>query len=318
MATPTLAEISKQIPLEHVRAVAEDIITLDSWFVNMPFIGFSGVGLKNNRENTMGDVGFYSIGDPITHTNPAVVDELTWDVTKLIGQVEMDTLVFMKSNDSNRFGLEMQSKAKNIGRQFQQGLMTGTGVAPQVNSLHSMCDATQYTPTSAGQNLSFALLDTLMDLPTSKGGTVDFLVGHGSQVNRFRELYRALGGSEPSNTVFELPDGTTQTVVRYRETPFYKNDFQSVAETADGAATTGGALTSVYAGNWDPGDRATGLSGIFQQGVTPDGQTAGAGIIVMPVGVKAAADETMWRLLAYWNAALFNRRGLARLTSLNV
>ena len=87
-------------------------------------------------------------------------------------------------------------------------------------------------------------------------------------------------------------------------------DWIGITETANGAALTGGALTSVWAGCWDDGTRKTGITAIYPEGVP-------AGIDVSRVGTSETKDEEIYRLKWYTNMAIFNRRAIARLPSIN-
>ena len=123
----------------------------------------------------------------------------------------------------------------------------------------------------------------------------------------YKALLRGMGGT-PADWVVSLPDG--RTTIGYEGIPIFKNEYLSVAETANGAALTGGALTSVWAGCFDDGTRRVGISGIYPEG-TP------AGISVEAVGAAENKDSQIVRVKQYTNFVCFNRRGLARLTSIN-
>jgi hypothetical protein len=235
----------------------------------------------------------------------------TFSATKIIGDAEMDGLVQAQSVGAgvDQTALEISLKAKKVGRLFQQGMATGTGTSPQMNSLHSMCDATQYTTASTTQTLSFALLDELLDLVKSKDGEVDWIMMPARTLRSLKALYRGLGGTMPTH-VLKMPDGTSRVMYLYEDIPVFKNEYLPVVETANGAAVTGGALTSVWAGCWDDGSQKIGFAGIHPVAVP-------GGIMVHPIGHKESKDEEIWRIKQYANVALFNRKGLARLPSIS-
>jgi hypothetical protein len=309
VSTQTLAEAAKYIDDEIVQGVAEDIIDINPWFSLMPYMGYTGQSINVNRENTLGDSGVYSVGDTITDKAASLVDKISFEATKLIGDAEMDNLVQATSegDDVDQLSIEISSKAKSIARLFQTGIATGTGVAPQINSFHSLVDASQYTTASATQVLSFALLDELLDLVKSKDGQVDFIMMPARTMRSYKVLLRGLGGTA-ADWVVTLPDG--RTTIGYEGIPIFKNEYLSVVETANGAALTGGALTSVYAGCFDDGSKKIGVAAIHPIKVP-------AGISVEPIGQKEAKDEAIWRVKQYVNFAIFNRRGAARLTSIS-
>ena len=314
----SLTEAGRLINDEIVMGVAEDIITLNPMFSFMPWIGYDGQAIIYNREVALGGVDESAVGITLTATmkGAATFTRVTYSATKIIGDAHVDGLVQAQSvtQGVDQIAIEISSKAKNVGRTFQQGMATGTGTSPQMNSLHSMVDSSnQYTTDpgtgSTGQALSFILLDELLDLVKSKDGQVDYLIMPARTLRSLKVLYRSLGGAMPSD-VLELPDGTTRTVYKYEDIPVFKNEYLPIVETAQAAAITGGALSSVWAGVWDDGSQKIGLCAIHPASVP-------AGIVVHPVGTSNDHDEDVWRIKQYANMALFNRKGLARLPSIN-
>ena len=311
MATQTLAEAAKLINNELITGVAEDIITTNPIWQVMPWTGYDGQGLIHNRENALGNVQHLAVGGTITAKAAATFTQQTFTSVTTIGDAELNGLVAAQSSSAgvDQMAIEVSSKAKSVGRYLQIGMATGSGTSPNLNSMHSLCDSTQYTTASAGQALSFALLDELLELVKSKDGEVDFMQMPGRTIRSYKALVRALGGINET-MVFTMPNGTQRTVSVYEGVPIFQNDHLSVAETANGAALTTGALTSVWAGVWDDGTQKVGNSFIHPNGVP-------AGIDVQAIGAKETADEDIVRVKSYSNFALFNRRGLARLPSIN-
>jgi len=311
MATQTLTEAAKLINDEIVQGVAEDIITTNPIWNAIPWTGYDGQGLILNRENALGDAQHLAVGGTITAKAAATFTQSTVTAVTTIGDAELNGLVAAQSSSAgvDQMAVEISSKAKSVGRLLQTGVAQGSGVNPQLNSLHTLTDASQFTTASAGQALSFALLDELLDLVKAKDGEVDFIAMPGRTLRSYKALVRGLGGINETMT-FTMPNGTTRTVSIYEGIPIFQNDYLSVAETANGAALSGGALASVYAGNWDDGTQKVGVSMIYPNG-TP------VGIEVKQIGSAEAKDEEIVRVKSYSNFASFNRRGLARLTSIN-
>lgn len=309
MSSQTLAEAQKLISNQIVQGVAQDIISLNPLYDLMPFTPYEGQAMLVNRENALGDAGFYAVDATITHKTPASFTQVPFTATKIIGDAEMDGLVEAQSQSAgvDQMAIEISSKAKSIGRQFQTGVATGTGVSPQMNSLHSLCDSGQFTTASAGQALSFALLDELLDLVKAKDGQVDWIMMPARTLRAYKILVRAMGGNGGD---FVRTTDTGRQVDAYNGIPIFKNEYLSVAETANGAALTGGALTSVWAGVFDDGSKKVGVSGIYPASMP-------AGISVKAIGDQEAKDSSIVRLKWYANLASFNRRGIARLPSIN-
>lgn len=309
MASQTLAESAKLIQDQIVSGVVADIISVNPMFSLLPFAGYTGPGFLVNRENALGDSGVYAVDATITAKAAATYTQVPFTATKLIGDVELDGQVEVQSagDGVNLLAQEISSKAKSIGRLFQTGMATGTGTSPQMNSLHSMCDSGQYTTASAGQALSFELLDEMLDLVLSKNGDVDWIMMPARTIRSYKILLRALGGASV-NEVIQLPDG--RNVIGYEGIPIFKNSFLSTTETANGALLTTGALASIWAGNFDDGSEKIGVAGIHPVAVP-------AGIVVENIGKQEAKDNVIVRVKQYANFANFNRKGLARLTSIN-
>lgn len=307
MASQTLAEAAKLINDEIVAGVAEDIITINPIYSMLPFDGYDGQSVNVNRENALGDSQVLAVDGTITAKAAATFTTVPFSATKLIGDVEMDGLVQAQSSSAgvDQIAVEISSKAKSIGRQFQQGMATGDGSSPNMNSVRSLVDASEQT-ISAGTNgdaISFELLDTLLDLVVAKDGEVDWIMLPERTMRSLKALYRALGGT-PAEWVVNLPDG--RTTIGYESTPIFKNNYLAINET-EGTET---AATSIYAGCWDDGSRKLGVSGIHPASVP-------AGIQVSMVGEAETKDMSIIRLKQYANFAVYNRRGLARLKGVN-
>jgi hypothetical protein len=309
MASQTLAEAGKLTNDMIVQGVIADIIDVNPMFSVLPFAGYSGQAIVCNRENALGDAGLFAVDAAITAKAAATFTQYTFTSTKLIGDVEMDGLVQAQNASAgvDQLAIEIGSKAKSIARLFQTGMATGDGISPNMNSLHSMVDSGQYTTASAGQALSFALLDEMLDLVLSKDGETDWIMMPARTMRSYKVLLRALGGV-PGDWVINLPDG--RTTIGYESIPVFKNTFLSVVETANGAALGGGALTSVWAGNWDDGSQKVGVSAIHPESVP-------GGIMVEDIGKQEAKDNSVVRVKQYANFASFNRKGIARLPSIN-
>ena len=311
MATQTLAQAKLLINNEIVRGVAEDIISLNPMFSLLPFIGYEGQGLIVNRELTLGATGHLAVASAIGTTlkTASTFTQKIFVATKLIGDAEMDGLVQAQSAGAgvDQIAIEISAKAKSIGRLFQQGMATGTGSSPQMNSFRSLCDSAQYATNATTTTLSFALMDELLDLVVAKDGQVDFICMPARTMRAYKVLLRALGGV-PADWVVNLPDG--RTTIGYEGIPIFKNEYLDVLETFAGATNATQTKTSVYAGCWDDGSQKVGVAAVHPIAVP-------AGIVVEPVGAAENYDMNIWRVKQYANFASFNRRGLARLKGIS-
>ena len=311
MATQTLAEASKLIQDDLISGIVEDVVTTSPIWSAIPWTGYDGQAIIVNRENALGDAQALAVGGTITAKSAATFVQQTFKAETTIGDAEVNGLVAAQSSSAgvDQMGIEVSSKAKQIGRLLQTGIATGTGSSPQLNSLHTLCDAAQFTSVSATRVLSFELLDELLDLVKAKDGEVDFIMMPARTLRSYKVLVRALGGVDQT-IAYTMPNGTMRQVSTYEGIPIFQNDYLSVAETANGAALTGAALTSVYAGCFDDGSSRVGCSMIHPNG-TPVGFEAAE------IGQAEAKDERIVRVKSYSNFVLFNRKGLARLTSIS-
>lgn len=310
MATQTLAEAAKLINDEIVTGIVQDIIDVNPLYGSLPFVGYDGQAIVINRENALGDSQNLAIDGTITAKAAATFTQKTRSATKLIGDVEMDGLVQAQSVSAgvDQVAVEISSKAKSLGRLFQQGMADGDGTGINMHSLHSESTAAsgQFTSASAGQALSFELMDEGMDLVLSKDGEVDWIMMPRRTMRSYKVLLRALGGTAAS-WVVTLPDG--RTTIGYEDTPIFSNSFLPVDESANGILT-GGALTSVYFGNFDDGSQKIGVAGIHPAS-TP------AGIQIRDIGAQETKDTDIIRLKWYTNFCSFSEKAISRLVSIN-
>ncbi len=306
MSAMTLAEFIKRTRDQLIAGVVEEILTTNPMWGLMPWNGYSGSGISVNKENTLGDADFYGLGDTIAAKAPSVVDQVLFRSTRCIGDAELDGLQQVESNSdiNNLMAMEVASKAKSVGRKMQEGMATGSGTDPAMNSFHSMVDSGQFV--TGGSADIFDYLDAAGQKVLSKDGLIDFYMVHGRDALKIRTAYRALGGVP----MMEVKVGArTIKVLEFNGIPVFTNNWLSITETAGGAALTGGALSSMYCGNFDDGTKKTGVSMIYPQ-------SSIAGVQVNPIGDMETKDQSVFRVKAYMNFASFNKVGVARITDM--
>jgi len=307
MATQTLIEAAKLIQNDLVKGVVEDIIIVDPLFDVLPFDGFTGQNVTVNRESVQGDTGFYLPGDTILAKNPSETVPVTFFPTKIIADAEVDGLIQSTSGTAgvDQMAIEVASKAKKIGQDFQNGMATGNGTLPLMNSYSTLADvAFDVLSSTAGAATTGAELVkdiyALLDNVKSKGGTVDFITAHPAILRLYREYRMALGGSTPAHV--EMSSG--RRVMLFDNVPMFANDALPINL---GAGTD---ETEIFAGVFDDGTRKLGIAGISPENAM--------GITVVPVGQKENTDDMLVRIKWYANFAAFNRNGLAKLKGVKV
>lgn len=307
MASVTLTESAKLALNELVAGVIENVITVNHFFSVLPFDGIDGNALAYNRENVLGDADVFGVDDTITTKAAATFTNVTSSLTSIIGDAEVNGLIqATRSGDGNdQEAIQIGSKAKSVGRKYQNMLLNGTGTSNQFSGLLGLVDSSQiiYQDTAGddanGGNLSFEKLDYLIDFITDKDGEVDYLIMHQRTIRSYYALLRALGGASIGDVV-TLPSG--KTVPGYRGIPIFRNDWMPINQTRGSAST----CTTVLAGTLDDGSRTHGIAGLTAQNA--------AGIIIEPVGVSETKDNTITRVKWYCGLALFSLKGLAALS----
>jgi len=298
MASVTLAESAKLCQDELVSGVIENVVTVNKAFQVMPFDGIEGNALAYNRENVLGDVQVAGVNGAVTAKAAATFTLVTSALTTIIGDAEVNGLIqATRSNPNDQAAIQISSKAKSTGRQYQDMFINGTGASDEFDGLINLCAAGQTrTAATDGEVFDFPILDELMDLVVSKDGQVDFFQMPARTVRAYFAKLRALGGAGIGETM-SLPDGST--VPMYRSVPIFRNDWIPVDQT-QGVTTT---CTTIFAGCWDDGSRTNGVAGLTAENA--------AGINVVDVGEAEDSDDHIWRVKWYCGLALFSEKALA-------
>ncbi len=307
MTVMSLAEFIKRTRDELIAGVAEEVLTTNPMYMIMPWQGYAGSGISTNRETTLGDADFYGLDDTITSKAPSAVEQILFRGTRVIGDAELDNMQLVESGSdiNDLMAMEVASKAKSVGRKIQGGMATGTGTDPQYNSFHSMIDSGQYVTGGAATGI-FGFMDAAGQKVLSKDGQIDFYMMHGRDILQLRNAYRALGGVP----MMEVTSGDrTIQVMEFNGVPVFTNNWLSITETAGGAALTGGALSSIYAGNFDDGSQKVGVSLIYPA-------ASQLGFSVQNIGDKQDKDQQTTRVKSYSNFASFKKVGVARVTDM--
>ncbi len=299
MPSVTLPESAKLAQNELVAGVIEDVITVNQMFEVIPFDGIEGNALAYNRENVLGDTETATVDTSITADNPATFTDLSVQLTTIVGNAKVNGLIqATRSGDGNdQTAIQIASKAKSAGRQWQDLFITGTGAGNDFEGLIQLCAAGQQADTGVnGRTFDFDVLDELLDLVVDKDGQVDYICSHARTRRSYLAKLRALGGAGIGETV-TLPSGAQ--VLAYRDTPWFRNDYVPIDQTKGSSTDT----TTIFAGTFDDGSRQHGLAGLTAE--------KASGIQVVDVGEEEARDNRIWRVKWYTSLALFSEKGLA-------
>lgn len=306
MASVTLAESAKLSQDNLVRGVIESIVTTNQFYNLLPFASVEGNALVYNRENTLGDAQYLGVGGTITAKSAPTYTSVTASLTTLIGDSTINGLVqATRSNFIDQQAAGIMSKAKTIGRMFQQSMVTGAGASNEITGVLGLVTGGQTiaATTATGDALSLEKLDALLDLVKDKDGQVDYIMMNSRTLRSYYALLRALGGAT-INEVVTLTDGSS--VPAYRNIPIFRNDFIPTNLDSPNAAVH--TCTAIIAGTLDDGSHKYGISGLTAQNA--------AGVVVQDVGLLESADEYLTRIKFYCGLANFNTLGLAVATGI--
>lgn len=305
MASVTLAESAKLSQDMLVAGVIENIITVNPFYEVLPFADIEGNSLAYNRENALGASQWAGVGTTISGGKAAATfTQVTTSLTTLVGDAEVNGLIqATRSNINNQKAVQVASKAKSIGRAYQDKMINGTGSSNELDGLLNLCASGQkVTSATNGSALSFAKMDECMDLVVDKDGEVDYIMMNARTLRSYMALLRALGGAGIGEVV-SLPSG--RQLPAYRGVPIFRNDYIPINQTQG----TSSSATSVIMGTLDDGSMSHGISGLTAGG-------GNSGIQVEEVGVAEAKDETITRVKFYNGLANFSEKGLALMTGI--
>ena len=301
----TLAESAKLSQNMLARGVIENTITVNQMYQVLPFQGIEGNALQYNRENVLGDVMVAGVGTEITANAAATFTSVTSSLTTIIGKAAVNGLIqATRSNYTDQATVQIASKAKSVGRKFQDLLINGdSGTANEFDGLLALASAGQTVSATAtdGDVLSFEKLDELMSLVTAKDGQVDYFAMNDRELRAFMSLLRGMGGAD-INQVRTLPNG--EQVMGYRGVPIFRNDYMPITQTQGGSSNAG----SIIAGTFDDGSMSTGIAGLTAMG--------DAGMRVVQVGQSEDYDEQVYHVKWYAGLASFSDKGLAIATGI--
>ena len=304
MASVTLAESAKLSKDLLVAGVIENVITVNPFYDILPFQSIDGNSLAYNRENALGATEWTGVGDTISAGKAAATfTQVTTSLTTLVGDAEVNGLIqATRSNMTDQKAAQVASKAKSIGRAYQDKLINGAGSSNQITGLLSLATAAQ-TKTGAtnGSALSYDLLDETLDKVTDKDGTVDYMLMNARTIRSYYALLRALGGAGIGE-VITLPSGAQ--VPSYRGIPIFRNDYIPVNQTRGTSST----CTSIIMGTLDDGSMSHGIAGLTASG--------NAGISIEELGASETKDESITRVKFYNGLANFSEKGLAMLNGI--
>lgn len=299
MASVTLAESAKLSQDSLISGLIETVVTVNRFYDVLPFEGIEGNAIAYNRENALGDVQNLAVDATITAKSAATFSQVTSSLTTIIGDAEVNGLIqATRSNIQDQTAVQIASKAKSVGRAYQNQMINGDGTSNTVQGLLSLVAAGQTIAATGanGDKLTLAILDELMDKVQDKDSEVDYLMMNSRDFREYLALLRTIGGAS-INEVVTLPSG--MSVPAYRGVPIFRNDWIPINQTT-GTSTN---CSSIIAGTLDDGSRSVGIAGLTAANA--------AGLQVSLVGESETKDNTIYRIKWYCGLANFSQLGLA-------
>jgi hypothetical protein len=306
MASLTLVEAAKVQQNKLIRGIIETVVTVNPFYQFFPFDQIVGNALLYTRENALGGVAPIGIGGgsntvPAGAKTPATFTPVTTPLKAMIGDAMVDHFInTTMSTDNNQTALQVGSKAKALGREYQRQFILGdSGVDPlEFDGLSKLTPAAQVIE-GASAVLTFEMLDAVISLVKAKDGQVDFLMMNDETIRKYRAMMRAAGGNDAGD--FREIGG--RRVLYYGEVPILRNDW-----IASSGTTT--RIADIYAGCFDDGSRKTGIAGLTS--------SVQSGIFISAVGEAELTNDIITRLRFYASLAVFNELGIAKLNDVKI
>lgn len=303
---PLLREESEKLSNNQLEAgVIEEIIDRDDLFSVLPFKHVDGKAYVYNRENTLATANWLDPNDVVAE-DASKFQEVVAKLRILAGDVDVDKfLQATQSDTNNQLLVQIQKKAKAVGREFHRVLATGsaTANAKTFDGLPAISQSAQdYSATVGGQQiisagangnaLTLTMLDELLD--TVPNGA-DVIVMRRGTIRAYRALLRATYGTD---AVMQQLENFGRPMLTHNGVPIIMNEFLAGNEAQGTSANT----ASVYALRLNELD---GLHGIYGGN--------NAGIVVENIGTVQNKDATRIRLKWYCGLALKSTRSIGRL-----
>ncbi|MBZ4373263.1 major capsid protein [Corallococcus sp. AS-1-6] len=298
MPSVILSEAAKLSNNDLVAGIIENIVTVDRFFGVLPFEPVEGPAAVYNRENVLGDVQMLGVGGTITAKAATTFTQVTSPLKRIVGDAEVDNFVEATHSDTtDQEAVQVAGKAKAVGRKYSSLLINGTGANEEFVGLLGLVSSGQtLTAGTNGADVSFSLLDELLDAVKAKDGKVDFLMMHARTIRSVKTLLRGQSGAGIIETL-TLPSGE-ETLV-YEGVPIFRNDWVPTNQT-QGSSTT---CTSIIAGCLDDGSRKVGIAGLHAK--------KAMGIQVKALGESESKDESITRVKFYCGLACYSDLALA-------
>jgi hypothetical protein len=266
----------------------------------LPFTNVNGKSYTYNRENTIANGAFLSVNENVPE-QASTFTQVTTTLRILAGDVDVDKFLIATMEDHNdQVAIQLAQKAKGLGMQFKQALVTGDSLAQPTcfDGMAKLVDPAQVIVAGTnGAALTLSMLDQLKDQVIQ--GPDAFVMRRGT-FRAYKSLLRAAGGTQPPMIMLENFSGTMTPT--HDGIPILVSDYIPGTDTQ---GTSNGNCCAIYAVRFNEVD---GLHGI-----TGGGQ---GGFQVESIGTVQNRDAFRYRLKWYVSMVLKSTLSMASLVGI--
>lgn len=249
----SLTEVQRIVDDVLIAGVIEEIIEEGHLLPRLPVTHLSGKSLIYNREKTLPQGEWVSIGDTLTSEHVVDYDPVTVTLKRQIGQGDLDHFVAdTYDNPIDPRTQAIKEARKGVMRALEDTLIYGnaTTYPKEPDGLHALVDSAMKLnqgSSATGAALSLDNLDQLIDLVKPKP---DFLLCSFAVFRRMSQAGRGGSTNFPLLWIREDKPGVAGWITSYRDIPLIRSDFMLQTETIASStysAKTGGATSSIFA-----------------------------------------------------------------------
>lgn len=301
---PLLTTVAEDQDLEDLElGVVDEIITVDKIFQLYDFKVLDGYALVFNREAVLADASFVGVGKPIQES-ATTTTQVTVLPKQIVGDVHVDKFLAKKtSHRQDQFALQIERKAKAVGRTFRNAIINGDETAnpDEFDGWLNLVAAGQVVGANAdavnGGDFTLEDMDRMVDLVESDDPAV--IAMNKRSIRFYKKLLRTAGGVDSAMLQLETFGGGA--VLTFAGIPVLPNDYIPHDQTKG----SGTDLTSMFCATFGE------MVGIM--GIVPDED---AGIEVENLGTLHNRNAQAIRVLWYVGQTLYATKGLSQMNGI--
>lgn len=310
---PSLTDYQRLSQDELIGTIFDNILTTSELAPWLQFKGHSGNAFLIDRESTLPTVSTTSVGATLTDSS-MTTSQTSRSLAQLYVQMPLNRFALQtKSNVIDQKAAHLTKMSKAFGRKLDDFMVTGstgtTGTEPEGltalliddSRLLMMDDgSTPSTITGAETELALDRLHAMIDMV--EGGQPTILMMNKTMRRKLSSLASAAGmrltDVEQFGHQYKVFDGI----------PIVINDFITNAEQYENAGGWGSSTaTTIYAVKF--GEENQGFT-LMHNGEVMDPD-------VQDIGIKENKNENLYRMMVYYNTAIFSKLSCAGLAGID-